>query len=253
MRKIGVDFYYKLTEESLQSLISLIKSENRLDINKIIYNSGEINFEKGKDLIYSKIQKEGIILEGEKCDINLIINNTEYKILVISIRYDYDKYSTIELTEALINIPELTYGNVYNVEDHYWQSTDQINLLKGVGKFHDGLPLMKNDFGITVVDISENYGRSIYASGIRYMASWKQYYSPLIFKIFSRDKLLTFSKAESISILEDSIIEIQLFKDLFVEDYTENRLLQKEFFEYFDIVKITASIKKEYKRKGFPF
>ncbi len=136
------------------------------------------------------------------------------------------------------------YGFCCNSEDMQDQSTENVRYLQN--KFPDlTIKVKKNARGFLVADTSENWGRSIYAGGIDFMAAPNMWFGKVFFEIISKDKLLSFPLASQIQSDNTAIVQIKLF-DMYVNPVNEeNRKQQKEFWKFFDYQNVIDRFKNK--------
>jgi hypothetical protein len=191
---IEKSFYFNLTDgifEKIKNEIILFSKQNRPD--KIILDNDYL-FEEG----ITQLEKidintfDSVMLFNKKFSINLMINNNANKILAFKIKLNIESYS-----DELFNHIELTrnssfiYGKLINETDNYFQSIEDVDTLKSEEMYTENMKTYKDDTGLfEIIDISKNYGRSIFSSGILFCAGHKQWFSTKTFNVFPKKNYL---------------------------------------------------------------
>ncbi len=259
-KRIAIKFYYKFSEELFHKVMNFLLENNKVfKFKEIVWNSGTVVFEEDiknfKSKLDSDVDESAIIRSdiGNSFHFGSIRskNNLFYFSLYLN---DFDINQAESLVEFNLKIEGIVYGSLYNDWDVKWQSEEEVVMFEGAGISRSSLKLTRKYNTFTVVDISENYGRSFKITGILFVASWKHWFAEPFFKIIPKQKLIDFKSSFSKTEIDHGILELQLFEELFPEDsYDKYRIVQKEFIEYLDIINLDKSLKEKYGYDGFPF
>ena len=253
MANYTYNFYYDLEKSNnIEKLLTI--SFNNFGFNPMymsIYSDyfgmiEQVNF--NKNLIYSKVNNElrSILINNKLYDesedyfiYRLHIDQT-YKTIHLS--WTNNNLDFIDLIlEELINFDNFIFGECSNIKDTSKQSNENIEIFK-MNYPNQSLILKKGDLDEMIIDTREHWGREINNLGISFIAAPKMFFGESYFKIISKEDLINFKYTKAYN---KNTFYIKLF-DLYDDpERLENRLKQKEFWEYFDFESKIKKIEDE--------
>lgn len=210
---------------------------------------------KGKKCTNGKSKKynsknfyEAIAKEIEKNDrVSLSISDDDNWIHLASGTYDqnimwldccltYDLFEEKKssLLNAIDNIMRKYDGiaaNICSLTDEYWQDNKDIDYYRIKGKSLEGIhtkkdPVFEDEI---IVDTEYNPGHSHIINGIYFTSCWAMWFGDEFFKYIPKNVLINFRKSYETDEVENSIVRIMLYNDIWEYDKTSNRNIQWDF------------------------
>lgn len=149
--------------------------------------------------------------------------------------FDANKKNALEgnWLNSLLTHSHFVVGYCGDKEDMFMQSSKVYQLYQKRGI--KPVKTIRNEFGDTIVDISQNPGRRKLVKKMWLMASWKMWFGENFYSIVGKERLQLFPKASSIKNLESNVISVELYPDPFEAARPENRAIQKAFREWINM------------------
>ncbi len=162
-----------------------------------------------------------------------ISGNKDTNVLIFSVVIEKENCGVLEK----IMEEEMTYRGLaaYKVsyDDDFWQNTKDLDNYRVYGKSLRGIKTTNRKFGLRekIVDIELNAGHSHFpkGTGIWFGSCHKMWFGKPYYDYISKEKLKNFSNCYENVELENEVIRITLYDDIWAYDEKKNRKIQWDF------------------------
>lgn len=254
MKDITFSFYFESSEKTTYQILGYIL-ERRFGFvpDQLIFDD-DYKFEDGiirlKNLDSDEIDSLSVIINGAELFLTsrLYFINEKRGSKVLSkliIKTDLDSEIEFSTHDFLLSLDGFICAFYYDSDDEKWQSEQEMIKYVLDGRRYTHLPLTKNRVGEQVIDISNNYGRSIYSIGIRFLAASRMYFCGKLFKIIPFDNFKSYSNQWPGKFGNNEILKIELYS-VFNDDLNIIRARQKAFLEQTKMFEIVESLNENY-------
>ncbi len=227
-KEITFKFYSK--SESL--FLNFYDNIKKLGVIPKSIISDEEYFDDFDEKVRKEIKK-GLIINlknGDSLHVSVNKHNDE-NIYSSSFYFKYNDKFLDRINMFISESEGLYYAILTNYYDVKWQNEESISTYKINKKSLKGLKYTIDLWDKECIDITQNYGRSIFKDGVLYIAGYCSWFGDIIEdSIFDKADFL-YSKSK----LPNGLLRVQLFKDLETE-YSLYRNKQKEFLQILDII-----------------
>lgn len=117
------------------------------------------------------------------------------------------------------------------LEDDFWQSADNLLYYTSENKSLDGIKTKIREIGLKeeIVDIEYNPGHSHRARGIWFGSCHKMWFGKAYYQYIDREKFAQFNNCYENKELDNDVIRITLYENLWAYEKDENRKIQWDF------------------------
>jgi hypothetical protein len=158
-------------------------------------------------------------------------HNGQKNLISFSFYLKYNKNKIDILLNFIQNSKDIYYAYLANQTDIGWQNETSIDAYKANNRSMKYVRYGKDIFNFKCIDVSGNYGRTIYKDGILYVAAYMSWFGDLR-KIYSE---FDFSFAYSVKSLDNKLIQVQLYSDI-LDDCNLHRYIQKKYLEKLNLL-----------------
>lgn len=118
-----------------------------------------------------------------------------------------------------------------SLDDDFWQNADNLLYYTSKNKSLDGIKTKMREFGLKeeIVDVEYNPGHSHRPQGIWFGSCHKMWFGKVYYQYIDKEKLLKFDNCYENKELENDVIRITLYEDIWAYDKEENRKIQWDF------------------------
>ncbi|MBN9384682.1 MAG: hypothetical protein J0H74_28265 [Chitinophagaceae bacterium] len=239
MKDISFDFYWILNEQNIALITqSIIDEKFSFSPDSMILDD-DYSFVDGIEE-FKKISNwqvdSSVLIYGEfnGYPSELFFNVFSWrdrKLIKLHIRLVLNKIDDFESRSYFLAIPALLCCFIYDNEDVKWQTEVRLENYERSGKSYTSLAKTKDRAGRTIIDTSENWGRSINAIHIRFLAASIMYFAEPFYKIIDKEIFYSFERVQNVNINNTDFILVELF-DVFNDDIILIRNRQKAFLDH---------------------
>lgn len=131
-------------------------------------------------------------------------------------------------------------------EDNYWQNTDSILSYQVEGRSLDDVKLTHRKFGLKeqIVDIEYNPGHEHRIHGIWFGSCYRMWFGKRYYQYIEKDKLKNYKNCYENIELENHVIRITLYKDIWEYNESQNREIQWDFRNSVEMDKVANALEK---------
>lgn len=136
-------------------------------------------------------------------------------------------------------------------KDFYWQNTDNILSYQVEGRSLAGVKLTHRKFGLKeqIVDIEYNPGHEHRIHGIWFGSCYRMWFGKAYYHYIDKDKLKNYINCYENVELENQVIRITLYKDIWAYDESKNREIQGDFRNAVEMDKVAHALEKCLKKE----
>lgn len=159
-------------------------------------------------------------------------NHKEKELYYFSYHFTYDINIVEYIDTTLLKQEYVYYAYLTNCYDKKWQNEESIDVYKINKKSLKGLEFGLDLWDNKCVDISKNYGRSIYKDGILYISAYCSWFGEVVDTKELREKLDFVLLA---GYCDNKLLRVQLFNDI-NDDYSKHRDNQKKLLKALNLI-----------------
>ncbi|WP_108808713.1 hypothetical protein [Aquimarina spinulae] len=221
--------FYSCEKKTFLDFHELIK--NDVVIESIVTNNDE--YFSGFKQIIDNESNDGLIINLEN-DYSLHLSKIDYndtKIFCCSYYFSYNNEMVIEIENFVSRLNNICYAVLTNYYDVKWQDEESILFYEMNNKTTKGLSFNVDFWDKKCIDISKNYGRSIFKGGISYIAGYCSWFGEIIDEGFI--KKLDF--VYKLNKMNNGLFKVLLFENI-NDDYSKHRDKQKKMLKTLDLI-----------------
>lgn len=137
-----------------------------------------------------------------------------------------------------------------SLDDDFWQNAECLSYYISKNKSLDGIKTKMREFGLKeeIVDVEYNPGHSHRPQGIWFGSCHKMWFGKAYYQYIAKEKLLKFDNCYENKELENDVIRITLYEDIWAYDKEENRKIQWDFRKKVgvdDVAHVLEKMKKQ--------
>ncbi len=131
-------------------------------------------------------------------------------------------------------------------EDYYWQNTDSILSYQVEGRSLDAVKLTHREYGLKeqIIDVEYNPGHVHVVNGIWFGSCYKMWFGKAYYHYIEKDKIKNFKSCYENIELENDVIRIILYEDIWAYNNSQNRKIQWDFRNTVGMDKVAHSLEK---------
>jgi len=131
-------------------------------------------------------------------------------------------------------------------KDFYWQNTDNILSYQVEGKSLDDVKLTYRKFGLKeqIVDIEYNPGHEHRVHGTWFGSCYRMWFGKRYYQCIEKDKLKNYKNCYENVELENDVVRITLYKDIWEYNESTNREIQWDFRNSVEMDKVAHALEK---------
>lgn len=160
--------------------------------------------------------------------------NKEITWLTCTLTQETYELNSVILFKSIDNFMQKHNGIVAyacSSKDNFWQNTESIENYQSYGRSTENISLIPSSHfpDDMIVDIEQNPGHYHIVNGVWFGSCWKMWYGSEYFKYIPKDVLASFQNCFENIELENEVINITLYENVWDYDQSENREVQIEF------------------------
>lgn len=134
-------------------------------------------------------------------------------------------------------------------EDYYWQNTDSILSYQVEGRSLDEVKLTHREFGLReqIIDVEYNPGHAHMVNGIWFGSCYRMWFGKAYYHYIEKSKIKSFKNCYENVELENGVIRITLYQDIWAYNNSQNRKIQWDFRNTVEMDKVAHSLEKCFK------
>jgi hypothetical protein len=161
--------------------------------------------------------------------------------------YEQNKTGILKFIDDFMQKYDGIVANACSLQDEFWQDNEDIDYYIIKGRSLENIhtkqnPIFPED---TIVDIEYNPGHSHIVNGIWFGSCWTMWYGAEYFKYIPKDILLRYKHCYENRELDNGIIRIKLYDNIWEYDKPENREKQKAFRKQVGIDEVAHRLMEE--------
>ena len=139
---------------------------------------------------------------------------------------------------------------VSSLEDDNLQNTQEIDMYKLMRGDSRHVKLIRNSHNEEIIDLEANPGHEHVGNGIWFGSCYKMWFGKEYYHYISKDKLKNFKNCHENVELENDVIRITLYQDIWAYNESQNRMIQWDFRNTVEMDKVAHSLEKSLKEKA---
>lgn len=206
-----------------------------------------------KERLFSNLQQElnnniiSIYLSDNNNNSLSVVKNVNEEYLLITFDLpeseivDWDKEIEMSMTSE-----EIVVAFKCANEDYYWQNTDSILSYQVEGRSLDEVRLTHREFGLReqIVDVEYNPGHVHMVNGIWFGSCYKMWFGKAYYHYIEKNKIKSFKNCYENVELENEVIRVTLYEDIWAYNKNQNRKIQWDFRNVVEMDKVAHSLEK---------
>jgi hypothetical protein len=247
-KEVHLKFYFDRRLYTDRCLVELVKKLPEFGlVVEIVHEESEVpynQFVKDENRIITSFNKSNLIIDFTNLNGALFLSKVEHegvKLIGVTFVFFMDEMVKVKVITYLINLPGLYYGWLGNGYDIKWQEETNIQAYKVNEKSIRDLFFTTDFFGDKVVDVSKNYGCTILKGAILFNAAYCMWFGKSLVDEYSLSKIKEFKELIYVMEYDTGVVEARLFSKL-LGDYSNNRVVQKRFLDYFNLSSPSMSV-----------